>query len=211
MSRVKLELDGEAVAGLLLSAPNAIGMCTVRVRDDEIQRHVQRLTPLDPAAERLLGSGDRFVKLDAESAVASITTLESPRPKEWAISDLELLQQYAAVEHRASARGRQQGNRAKKTERAQVVLTVVRRWLKESRMLRSIMSAGLSEEDARNPIALLRAAKTAILDLRKRYTEKCGEFAPEGDQLVNAINDYLAHHAAPAPLKSIDLARRDAL
>lgn len=101
----------------------------------------------------------------------------------------------------ASARGPQRGKRGERSHRLLAALTVVKQWLKQSRMNQTAQDANLSEEESKDPICLLRAAKTAIAKLTSLYHEETGKDAPEAERrLIGTINNYLVHYAKPSEL-----------
>jgi len=204
-AQVMILLDGEPVTAQLLSSPSAIGVCTIRVRGEDLVRHTSRIEPLDDEARRLLALGDSFVRRNPDTllGVAAKDTA-APRPKDWTIADLEMLRLYSLArqqeaQRRLSAATARHRGRARRTfDDALLSMKVVSLWLKQARMERTAVEAGLSEEDARDPLKLLRAAQQAIWQLRDLYRERTGESAPDKTKRVaDAINNYFAHHADP--------------
>ena len=212
MAIVALSLDGEHVRGTILSQPNAIGVCTVQVRDLVVARPSHQLQPLDAEASKMLAGGDRFVTRSVDAVVA--VAAKGSRPSgDWTIGDLEELHLYLKAgvietqRHLGLAYRPGERDRLKALlERLLAASGYVKRWVKLARMERTAAGAGLTPSEAREPAALLRAAQTAIRELRRLYHERTGENAPGalGD-VADAIGHYLEHHAHPgaAPAREV--------
>jgi hypothetical protein len=206
--RVRFELDGEIVNGALLSAPNAIGVCDVRVHARDLQRHVNRLKPLDDEAAQMLGSGDRFVARDPEHAIDQI--VESPKTalRDWTIDDVGLLRVYAYLSLLEVSPGPRVGRRAAEYNRLHVAFGVIKLWIKQARMLQTATEAGLTAEQARDPSQLLRAARVAIVKLTMFYHETTGAWAEPEKRLAETIGNYLTHHAPVGEIPTQERKRR---
>lgn len=199
--RVAFDLDGREVSGLA-STPNAIGVCAIQVYGENYARHVSRLRPLDEEAEKVLRGGDRFVEREPEAVIARISSPEQERPRDWTIADLDLLRLYTALALMEAQKRLKAKNGKQRHRQLFLAIGVIRRWLKQSRMQQTSLSAGLSDEQAKDPISLLRVAKGVIANLARIYYERVGEEAPrEWKQVATVINDYLNHHASPSELK----------
>ena len=210
MMRVQLDVDGVPTTGSLLSSPNVIGVCKVRVLGEDLQRFCGRLKPLDDEARTALAYGDRFVSRDPDKIMERALADEGQRPHGWSIADLEMLLAYAqAAYQETEGRGRlpkrQDRKRAMHEQTGRrLFVGMVRLWLKQSRMISTAREANLSEEESRDPIAILQASKTAIARLSKMHHEATGVDVPlEIRRLVSVISNYLTQYAKPADINSV--------
>jgi hypothetical protein len=203
--RVQITIDDERATGILSSSPNAIGVCDVLVGNRTVQRHVSKIKPLDAEAERTLAAGDRFVARDPDLIVDGISeNLQYERPREWTIDDLELLHIYVYKAVFEAQAGPRRGSRKRRCDKLFAAKVVVKNWLKQSRMARTALQAGLSEEDMRDPLKLLRAAASAIQNLSTLYWKETGKNAPdEFKRVASVIRDYLVHGAKPITLQNV--------
>jgi hypothetical protein len=205
MAKVQFELDDENVTGTLLSAPNAIGVCTVKCYSTEVQRHVNRVRALDDEAKRLLASGDQFVKRNAEQAIDEIEKSPKTAFDGWTIDDVELLRVFVVKRIFEIQGGERKGWRLREYNRLVAATALIKMWIKQSRMGRTSSEAGLTKEQARDPIALLTAARQALVSLTTRMKDLTGEYesTQKEKRLAEAIWNYLAHHAAPTELAAV--------
>lgn len=193
--RVELELDGERAVGLLLSAPNAIGVCGIRVRGEVYQRHVNRLRAVDGDAAAMLAGGDRFVARDPEAAIDRIIDAPKSALREWTIADVELLRVYAQAAYMETCPGPRTPKRHRQHARMQAAVAFIKSWIKQSRMDTTATNAGLTPEQAKDPVYLLRAAVDALVSLGRHYHETTGGYPERENDLMNTIRNYLNHHA----------------
>ncbi|MDP3766570.1 MAG: hypothetical protein Q8S13_01015 [Dehalococcoidia bacterium] len=195
MTRVALTVDGESVAGDLLSTPDAIGVCEVRVRETTYARHASKLTARDEEARKLLASGDRFVTRDPIEIVEQAAKANTRPPETWTLAHLERMRAYVLALHAEAMRSRRPGRRA---QEIQALLGITRGWIKAVRIARNAVEAGLTPEEARDPYALLEHARKCIRRQRTALWRATGEHQDDDAavQLASAIGDFLTHHGA---------------
>lgn len=199
--RVQLTIDDETVVGELLSSPNAIGIVTIRVAKQDLQRHVNRIRALDTDAGKLLGSATRFVSRDPETIVEQVITPETSRPKDWTIEDLNLLRMYTAAALVEAANGPRHGKRKQRYNKIFLVHGVVKNWLKQSRMNQTSIEANLTEEEAKDPICLLRASMGVMIKLCALYRDETGNsILLEERRVIDVVRNYLNHCAGVSPI-----------
>ena len=189
MQRVAFHLDGEEVHGLLLSAPNAIGICKVqRAHGVPVvyYRHVNRLRALTPEATVMLSMPrDRFV------TTARVVEGEGPPEIDgWTIEDVVLFREYLAARYHEMT-----GRHGKRAVRMQQVLAAqlryVKTWLKESRMRKVAAEGGLTDEERRDATALLRR----VLALAWAMHRESRTMTREEVRMCQSANDFLQHYA----------------
>jgi hypothetical protein len=203
---VRFEVDGISVTGELLTSPNAIGVCQVGRLGVKLQRHRSRLSPEDDEARARLAAGDRFVTRDGENAIERAAQGERKENlfDGWTTNDVDKLREYVISRLNEVQSGRRIGRRAREYKRLHDAVVLINAWIKQSHVRASTAAAGLTEEQMRDPVALLVSAGSMLRRLSTRIYELSGE--NKGDDvsaLCCAIQNYIVQHAPPIDLKAV--------
>lgn len=190
-------LEDEPIKAELLSAPNAIAVCRVRFHELEIVRHVSKIEPLNDEARALLRGGDSFVRRDTHDVIAKIgANPDAPTAalSGWTAEQMDLLRLYLVAQYQEMQRAvsKRTGNRKVKMNaqlnRCGEVLRYVKDALKAHRRKADAGKVGLTEEQMRDPNALLLRARELLWEQHRN-----GHLADEHRPFLNTLSNYFAH------------------
>lgn len=187
-----MRLFEDTVAAEVLAPPNAIGVVRLRCHGAEHSRHYARLEPLNNAATTMVQVAPATVTRNAETALATPT---QPKIEGWSLEHVELLREHLRAEFQEIAAA--PGSRS--NVKVAAALSYVNRWLKQERIRSSESKAGLSAEEARDPVELLRRLVPITYKIASRLFHHHGEEVPaEQRAVLHAASTYLAKYAPVA-------------
>ena len=197
--------DQEEALVEVLTRPNAIGICQVRYEGQTFARYHSRLRPHNEPARWLLDGAEKFVTRDIKQVQAAreVQAGAAEPIAGWTLEDVALLRELLAGEVAeyqfllsATPYGPRRTTWKKLLQERAASLRYVNTWLKGERSRLMARKGGLSDAERKDPNALIRRAAEVLAKLAGAYYQATGTpVADEDKAVINALRDYLNHHA----------------
>jgi hypothetical protein len=198
MANVRTYHDDEPVTGVLLTAPNAIAVCKVQIRNLVVVRHTSKIEPLNDEARAMLRSGDAYARRDVPEAIQKIAAnpdLPTAALDGWTLEQLEALRLFLVDQYQEMQRAlgstsniTRRSQLIPKWERCSAVLRHVNKRLKDARRAVEVAKSGLAPNQERDPNALLARAAEILWQ-----QHKAGNLTPEHKAFIHVIQDYIVN------------------